>query len=76
MIFSIATMVILVLAMVITILMTIASEKMTVFGWSENCRFRHRHPHGERTGQLWKAEKPPPDAQAPEMYIYAISEKT
>ena len=52
MIFSIATMVILVLAMVITILMTIAIEKMTVFGWSENCRFRRRQPLGERTGKL------------------------
>ncbi len=53
-------MVILVLAMVITILMTIASEKMMVFGWSENGRFRHRHHLGERTDKLWMVRKPSP----------------
>ncbi len=49
-------MVILVLAMVIRIVMTIASEKMAVFGWSENGHFRHRHLLGERTDKLWKGE--------------------
>ena len=76
MVFGVAAMVILVLAMVITILMTIASTEMTVFGWSENCRFRHRRPLGERTDKLQKPEKPSPDAETREMYIYAISEKT
>ncbi len=65
-------MVIFLLAMVITFLMTIAGEKMTVFGWPENCRFRHRHPLGERTGKLQKPEKPSPDAETAEMYIYTF----
>ena len=65
-------MVILVLAMVITILMTIAGEKMMVSGWSENGRFRHRCPCGERTGKRQRPEKPWPDAETSEMYIYAI----
>ena len=68
-------MVIFVLAMVITILMTIVSEKMAVFGWSENCHFRHRCPLGRRTGKLWKPLKPLPDAETPEMYIYTLLEK-
>ena len=76
MVFRVAAMVIFLLAMVITILMTIASIKKVVFGWSENCRFCHRRTLGWRTDKLWKAEKPPPDAQTPEMYIYAISEKS
>ena len=45
-------MVILVLAMVITFLMTIASEKMVVFGWVEKMRFRHRNTQGGRTDKL------------------------
>ena len=45
-------MVIFVLAMVITFLMTIASEKMMVSGWPENGCFRHRSPHGERTDKI------------------------
>ncbi len=65
-------MVILVLAMVITILMTIAGEKMMVSGWSGNGRFRHRCPYGERTGKRQRPEKPWPDAETSEMYIYAI----
>ena len=68
-------MVIFSLAMVTTILMTIASEKMTVSRWPENGRFRHRCPHGERTDKLWKGESSSPAAETPEMYIYAISEK-
>ena len=36
MIFGVAAMVIFSLAMVTTILMTIASEKMAVLGWPEN----------------------------------------
>ena len=39
MVSGVAAMVILVLAMVITFLMTIASEKMMVSGWAENCHF-------------------------------------
>ena len=54
-------MVIFVPAMVITILMTIASEKMMVFGWSENGHLGHHRPPGERTGKIQKAETPSPD---------------
>ena len=75
MIFGVAAMVIFSLAMVITILMTIASEKMAVLGWPENCLFRRRHPLGERTGKRQRAEKPSRDAETQEMYIYAKSEK-
>lgn len=66
----------LMLAMVITILMTIASIKKTVFGWSENCHFRHRHPLGGRTDKRQKAERPSPEAERPEIYIYTFSENT
>ncbi len=69
-------MVIFVLAMVIRIVMTIASTKMTVFRWPENSLFRHRSPHGERTGKLQKAETLLTDAETAEMYIYTLSEKT
>ena len=69
-------MVIFLPAMVITILMTIAGKKMTVFGWSENGHFRHRHLLGERTDNLWKADSPRPMSKRPKMYIYAISEKS
>ncbi len=69
-------MVIFVLAMVIRIVMTIASTKMTVFRWPENSLFRHRIPHGERTGKLQKAETLLTDAETAEMYIYTLSEKT
>jgi len=75
MVFRDAAMVILVLAMVITFLMTIASKKTMVFGWPENCRFRHRRPLGEHTGKLQKPEKPSDDAETAEMYIYTLSEK-
>ena len=75
MIFRVVAMVIFLLAMVITILMTIASIRMTVFGWSENGGFRRRHPLGERTGKIQKAEKPSPDAERAKMYIYTLSEK-
>ena len=68
-------MVIFLLAMVFTILMTIASTRKAVFGWSENGHFRHRRPLGERTDKLWKGESSSPAAETPEMYIYAISEK-
>ena len=47
-----AAMVILVLAMVITFLKTIASEKMVVFGWAEKMRFWHRNTQGGRTDKL------------------------
>ena len=50
-VFGITAMVIFLLAMVITFLMTIASEKKVVSGPSENTRFRHRHPLGKRTGK-------------------------
>ncbi len=69
-------MVIFVLAMVITILMTIASTLKVVFGWSENCHFRHRHTLGERTDKGEKPLKPSLSGQTPEMYIYTLSEKT
>ena len=75
MVFRGAKMVIFLLAMVITILMTIASTKKVVFGWSENCHFRHRRPQGERTDKWQEAEKPLTDTETAEMYIYAISEK-
>ena len=75
MVFRVAAMVISVLAMVITILMTIASIKKVVFGWSENRRFRRRQPLGERTDKLQEAEKPSPEAETAEMYIYTLSEK-
>ncbi len=68
-------MVILVLAMVITVLMTIASTKMTVFSPSENSHFRRRYPHGECTDKGQKPQKPSLAAETAEMYIYAISEK-
>ena len=74
-IFRVAATAIFLLAMVITILMTIAGKKTMVFGWSENCRFRHRRPLGERTGKLQKPETPLPDAGTAEMYIYTLSEK-
>ncbi len=74
-IFRVAATAIFLLAMVITILMTIASKKTMVFGWSENCRFRHRRPLGERTGKLQKPGTPSPDAGTAEMYIYTLSEK-
>lgn len=41
-------MVIFMLAMVINIVMTIASTKKVAFGWSEKGRFRYRCPLGER----------------------------
>ena len=69
-------MVIFLLAMVITILMTIASEKMMVSGWSENGVFRHRCPLGERTDKLQKAKKSSPVAETPKMYIYTLLEKS
>ena len=69
-------MVILVLAMVIRIVMTIASEKMVVFGWSENGHFRHRHLLGERTDKVQKTETASPNAKRAEMNIYTLSEKT
>lgn len=75
-VFGVTKMVIFLLAMVITILMTIASIKKTVFGWSENCHFRHRHPLGGRTDKRQKAERPSPEAERPEMYIYTFSENT
>ena len=52
MVFRAAAMVIFLLAMVITILMTIASTKKVVCVVSENCLFRHRCPLGECTGKL------------------------
>ena len=67
-------MVIFLLAMVITILMTIASEKMMVFGSSGNGRFRRRCPRGERTDKLQKSKTPSPEAEKAEMYIYTLSE--
>ena len=76
MVFGGAAMVILVLAMVITILMTIASTLKVVFGWPENRVFRRRHPLGECTGKRQASEKPSPDAETPEMYIYTLSEKS
>ena len=69
-------MVIFLLAMVIRNVMTIASEKMTVFRWSENWLFRHRCPIGEHTDKRQKTERPLPDAETAEMYIYTLSEKT
>ncbi len=75
MVFRVMAMVIFSLAMVITILMTIASEKMTVSRWPENGRFRHRCPLGERTDKTQKPEMPSPRGETEEMYIYAISEK-
>ena len=62
MIFGVAKMVIFSLAMVITILKTVASTLKVVFGWSENCRFPHRCPLGERTGKRQKTETPSPYA--------------
>ena len=76
MISGVTAMVIFVPAMVITILMTIASEKMMVFGWSENGGFSHRCPFGKCTGKLQKPETPSSEADGPEMYIYALSEKS
>ncbi len=70
MVFGVAAMVIFLLAMVITILMTIASTLKVVFAPSENRRFRHRSPLGERTGKLQKGETPSSHAETPEMYIY------
>ena len=64
------------LAMVIRIVMTIASKKMMVSGRSENCLFRHRCPLGEHTDKLQKATKPSPDAETLKMYIYTLSEKS
>ena len=58
-------MVILMPAMVITILMTIVSEKMMVSGWSENGVFHHRHHLGAHTDKLWKAETPSTDVETP-----------
>ena len=52
MVFGVAEMVIFLLAMVITILMTIASTGKVVFGYPENGYFRHRCPLGERTDKL------------------------
>ena len=69
-------MVIFLLATVITILMTVASEKTMVFGRSKNGRFRRRYLLGERTYKLQKVEKPSPKAETSEMYIYAMSEKS
>ena len=51
-------MVIFVLAMVITILMTIASTLKVVFRSSENSFFRRRCTHGECTDKLQKAKSP------------------
>ena len=69
-------MVIFVLAMVITILMTIASTKKVVFGWPENSLFCHRCPLSECTDKVQLSPKPSPDAERPKMYIYTFSEKT
>ena len=64
-VFRIAAMVIFLLAMVITILMTIASAKMMVSGWTENGHLSHRRPFGGRTGKRQKAEnhRPVPKRQ-------------
>ena len=75
MVFRVTAMVIFLLAMVITILMTIASTKKGVFGWLEICHFRRRHPLGERTDEIQKPEKPSPGGERAKMYIYTLSEK-
>ena len=74
-VFRVTAMVIFLLAMVIRIVMTIASTKKVVFGWPEICHFRHRSTLGEHTDKSQKPEKPPSDAQKPQMYIYTLSEK-
>ena len=58
MIFGVVARAVFPLAMVITILMTIASTLKVVFGWSEKGCFCHRRLLGERTDRLWKAETP------------------
>ena len=73
---GVAATVIFLLAMVITILMTIAGTLKVVFGQSENTLFRHRCPHGECTDKRQKPEKPSPDAERAKMYIYTFSEKS
>ena len=76
MVFRVAKMVIFLLAVVITIPMTIASTRKTVFRWSENTHIIHPSPPGERTDKLRKAESASPDGETPKMYIYTLSEKS